>query len=123
MPSFKQLGLIEELTDAVNSLRYEEPSPVQQQTIPLLLKGIDLKAGAQTGTGKTAAFALPVLQKLHTKPSKTENPRALILAPTRELAMQICDDVTKYSQNLDLKIILFMHSLILMTFLMTSMLI
>ena len=103
--SFKKLGLTEKITSAVKSIGFETPTPVQEQVIPLLIKGIDVKAAAQTGTGKTAAFALPLLQKLQMKPIETNNPRTLILAPTRELATQIAGDIEKYSANLDLKIL------------------
>ena len=101
--SFKQLGLIDELLDAVKDLRFTEPTTIQAHSIPLALKNKDIQGSAQTGTGKTAAFALPILQKLHFKEAKDDNPKALILAPTRELAMQICEDVKDLSKYLDLK--------------------
>ncbi|MGH7598564.1 MAG: DEAD/DEAH box helicase [bacterium] len=85
--SFQQFGLHPDLLKAVHQLRYHEPTPIQQQAIPLALTGRDLIGCAQTGTGKTAAFALPILNKLH--PSRGGKIRALILTPTRELAAQI----------------------------------
>ena len=98
--SFKQLGLIDELLDAVKDLRFTEPTTIQAHSIPLALKNKDIQGSAQTGTGKTAAFALPILQKLHFKEVKDDKPKALILAPTRELAMQICEDVKDLSKYL-----------------------
>ena len=85
---FADLNLSEALLKALNDLKFEHPSPVQQETIPWLLKGRDLIGQAQTGTGKTAAFALPILEKIS---SKTLSPQALILAPTRELAIQVAE--------------------------------
>ena len=93
---FKALGLSEALVRAVSELGYTEPTPVQQQAIPVVLAGRDLLAGAQTGTGKTAGFVLPILQRLaETKAAagKSRRPiRALILTPTRELAAQVESD-------------------------------
>ncbi len=87
--SFQQFDLHFDLLKAIHQLGYQKPTPIQQQAIPLLLAGRDLIGCAQTGTGKTAAFALPILNKLHEKkPGRT---RALILTPTRELAAQIND--------------------------------
>jgi ATP-dependent RNA helicase RhlE len=85
--SFQQFGLHPDLLKAIHDLSYHEPTPIQQQAIPLALAGRDLIGCAQTGTGKTAAFALPILNKLH--PIKSAKIRALILTPTRELAAQI----------------------------------
>jgi ATP-dependent RNA helicase RhlE len=87
---FKALGLNSALIQAVRDMRYEQPTPVQAQAIPAILAGKDLIATAQTGTGKTAAFLLPILQKLLAEPRNTT--RALVVTPTRELAQQI-DDV------------------------------
>ncbi|MDZ7361244.1 MAG: DEAD/DEAH box helicase [candidate division KSB1 bacterium] len=85
--SFQQFGLHSDLLKAVQQMGYKEPTPIQQQAIPLALTGRDLIGCAQTGTGKTAAFALPILHRLH--PIRRAQIRALILTPTRELASQI----------------------------------
>jgi ATP-dependent RNA helicase RhlE len=95
--SFDQLGLTPELLHAVADQGYAEPTPVQAQAIPLVLEGRDLLAGAQTGTGKTAAFVLPMLQLLHASPRQGPRViRALILTPTRELALQVEESVRTY---------------------------
>src|SRR5580765_7542711 len=95
--SFDQLGLTPELLHAVADQGYTEPTPVQAQAIPLVLEGRDLLAGAQTGTGKTAAFVLPMLQILHASPRQGPRViRALILTPTRELALQVEESVRTY---------------------------
>ena len=100
--AFKALGLSDELVRAVAELGYTEPTPVQQQAIPLVLAGRDLLAGAQTGTGKTAGFVLPILHRLaQSKPAvgKSRHPvRALILTPTRELAAQVEESVRDYGK-------------------------
>jgi len=103
--TFKDLNLISQLQKAVEKQGYTEPTPIQAQTIPLLLEGKDVMGIAQTGTGKTAAFTLPILQGLfkNKKPLKPGFPRALILTPTRELAAQIEDSFKNYGQFLDLK--------------------
>ncbi len=104
--SFSQLGLIPELLKAVANQGYITPTPIQQQTIPLILQGKDILAGAQTGTGKTASFTLPLLQRLTetAKPlHKTPPVRAVILTPTRELAAQVHDNVKIYGQHLSLR--------------------
>ncbi len=105
---FDQLGLIAPLLQAVRELGYEQPTPVQEQAIPLVLAGRDLKAGAQTGTGKTAAFALPILQRLAPQASSSASParhpvRALILTPTRELAIQVEQSFRDYGKHLPLR--------------------
>lgn len=82
---FSDLGLPDHLLQTIAQVGYETPSPIQAQTIPILLQGHDLLGQAQTGTGKTAAFALPILAKLNTRDKSTQ---ALVLAPTRELAIQ-----------------------------------
>ncbi len=95
--SFDRLGLSPELLRAVAQQGYTEPTPVQLKAIPLVLEGRDLLAGAQTGTGKTAAFVLPMLQRLHaSRPSGPRVIRALILTPTRELALQVEESVRTY---------------------------
>ena len=103
--SFAALGLSEEIVRAVTERGYTEPTPIQAQAIPVVLSGRDLLAGAQTGTGKTAGFTLPILQRLSTtaKPATGKAPiRALILAPTRELAAQIEESVREYGKHLKL---------------------
>src|SRR3954452_8812626 len=91
--SFTELGLAPELLRAVADQGYTEPTPIQTEAIPLVLAGRDLMAGAQTGTGKTAAFVLPMLQRLGRptgdRRAARRGPRALVLAPTRELALQV----------------------------------
>jgi ATP-dependent RNA helicase RhlE len=102
--SFKSLGLIPELLKAVNVQGYTTPSPIQEKTIPIILEGKDVLASAQTGTGKTAGFTLPLLQTLDaTKKSNHRPIRALILTPTRELAAQVHDNVRDYSKFLDIR--------------------
>ena len=90
------MKLIKPILKAVTEAGFEKPSPIQEKTIPLLLEGRDLLGCAQTGTGKTAAFALPILQSL--SKTKSNNIRAMILTPTRELAIQINDNIEKYSK-------------------------
>ena len=102
--SFQQLGLKEDILKAVSEQGYKIPSAVQVDAIPAILGGRDIHAGAQTGTGKTAAFALPILHKLSSVPSDAVGPRALILAPTRELATQIFDNIKDYGRYLDLRV-------------------
>jgi ATP-dependent RNA helicase RhlE len=97
--SFQNLGLSENIVHAVQRMRYIEPSPIQSQAIPLLMQGKDLIASAQTGTGKTAAFLLPILSKLNTHQRKT---RCLILEPTRELAAQVIECLDDYTYFSDL---------------------
>ena len=84
--SFKKLGLSDELLNAIQEKGYSQTTPVQEKTIPYILQGLDILAGAQTGTGKTAAFALPILNRLQQSESKRRRIRALVLTPTRELA-------------------------------------
>ncbi len=104
--SFETLGLSAELRRAVTEQGYTEPTPVQQQAIPAILEGADLMARAQTGTGKTAGFTLPLLQKLNSALKKSgprRAVRALILTPTRELAAQVQESVLAYGKHLPLK--------------------
>ena len=96
---FNGLGLIDELSAAVAALGYEEPTPVQRETIPLLLAGRDLLGQAATGTGKTAAFALPMLQRLSREADARKQTGGLVLVPTRELAMQVAEAIHKYAQG------------------------
>jgi len=100
--SFEQLGIQAELLDAVAAEGYTSPTPIQARAIPVILEGRDVLGGAQTGTGKTAAFALPILQLLN-KGGKGRLPRALILTPTRELAAQVEESVRTYGRNLPLR--------------------
>ena len=103
--SFDALGLASELLRAVSEQGYSTPTPVQQEAIPLILAGRDVMAGAQTGTGKTAGFTLPLLQRLHeTQTRNRKRPlRALILTPTRELAAQVNQNVRTYGKYLPLR--------------------
>jgi len=101
--SFEQLGLRAELLRAVSAQGYTTPTPIQAQAIPVILKGRDVLGGAQTGTGKTAAFALPMLQMLSRRGGKSRRPRALILTPTRELAAQGAEFIETYGKNLRLR--------------------
>src|SRR4030095_5381114 len=106
--AFEQLGLIGPLARAVADLGYEKPTPIQEQAIPLVLAGRDLMAGAQTGTGKTAAFALPILQHFAPHATTSTSParhpvRALVLTPTRELAVQVYESFRDYSKHLPLR--------------------
>ena len=104
MNSFESLGLSKELLQAVEAEGYTSPTPVQVQSIPPLLAGKDVLGVAQTGTGKTAAFALPVLQAMSRSPPQgRRHIRALILSPTRELAAQIGERFSVYSKNLDIR--------------------
>lgn len=101
--NFEQLGLIKPILDALKTKGYEQPTPIQQKAIPPILEGKDLLGSAQTGTGKTAAFAIPILQNLTNKDVSRNQIKALILTPTRELAIQIQDNFQDYSTNLKLK--------------------
>jgi len=103
--SFAVLGMQESFCDVLARVGYVEPTPIQQQAIPHLLEGRDLLGIAQTGTGKTAAFALPILQRLLDENLRTEPrcPRALVLAPTRELVLQIREELDTFSQGTDLE--------------------
>ena len=95
--NFAELGLSDPLLQALAEIGYETPSPIQAQCIPILLDGHDLLGMAQTGTGKTAAFALPLLEQIDVKLAK---PQALILTPTRELAIQVAEALQSYAKNL-----------------------
>jgi ATP-dependent RNA helicase RhlE len=105
---FDELGLSPEILRAVHDAGYTEPTPIQQQAIPVVLQGLDLMGGAQTGTGKTAGFVLPMLQRLLRHANASSSParhpvRALILTPTRELAMQVHESVRTYSKHVPLR--------------------
>ena len=104
--SFTQLGLNSDILKAIKEQGYTEPTPIQKQAIPIILQKEDVLAAAQTGTGKTAGFTLPMLNLLSAKsPKKGKKPyvRALILTPTRELASQVAQNVEEYSQYLPIK--------------------
>jgi ATP-dependent RNA helicase RhlE len=101
--SFELLGLKPELLRAVSEKGYSTPSPIQSQAIPAVLSGRDLIAGAQTGTGKTAAFVLPILQRLTESQQSGRTPRALVLTPTRELAAQVAESARDYGKYVSLR--------------------
>ncbi len=96
-PGFEELGITGPVLKAIRDLGYETPSPIQAATIPTLLSGRDVVGMAQTGTGKTAAFALPVLERLDIS---QKTPQALVLAPTRELALQVCEAFESYASKM-----------------------
>ncbi len=104
-PSFASLSLDPRLLDALTALGYEEPTPIQQQSIPPLLEGRDVLAQAATGTGKTAAFALPILNAIAAEKTKGSGPVALILVPTRELAMQLAEAVHRYGKTIGVRVL------------------
>ncbi|GJQ34261.1 MAG: DEAD-box ATP-dependent RNA helicase CshA [Anaerolineaceae bacterium] len=98
---FSSLNLRDEIMQAITELGYSEPTPIQSGMIPLMLTGVDVVGQAQTGTGKTAAFALPILNNF----VKQKNPQALILAPTRELALQVADSMNEYGKHLHVRVL------------------
>src|SRR5438045_9673324 len=98
MPSFADLGLSQPLLEALNHLGYESPTPIQEQAIPELLAGHDVIGQAQTGTGKTAAFGLPLLAYLDPASSETQ---AVVLTPTRELCIQVTQALRSYAGHLE----------------------
>ena len=101
--SFTTLGLSPHLLDTLSAKGYSEPTPIQAQVIPLVLRGRDILGAAQTGTGKTAAFALPIIQKLiSATDSKQASARALVIVPTRELASQVAEAIRSYAEGLEL---------------------
>lgn len=101
--SFDRLNIIKEILDAIELKGYETPTDIQVAAIPAILAGKDVMAGAQTGTGKTASFAIPIIQSLLSLPS-SKAPRALVLAPTRELAKQVANNFVEYAHFTNLKI-------------------
>lgn len=102
--TFTSLGLSKALVKAVTEKGYETPSPIQEKAIPVILEGKDVLASAQTGTGKTAGFTLPILQNISEKKNPKYRPiKALVLTPTRELAAQVYDNVREYSTHLNIK--------------------
>jgi len=98
---FTSLNLRPELVQAITELGYSEPTPIQAAIIPIMLTGADVLGQAQTGTGKTAAFALPILQNF----KHQKQPQALVLAPTRELALQVADSMTEYGKHLNVRVL------------------
>jgi ATP-dependent RNA helicase RhlE len=106
MNKFKELHLKDSILTNITKAGFETPTPIQTKSIPLILKKVDLLGIAQTGTGKTAAFGLPIIQLLTDKPriQPGREPRVLILSPTRELSSQIYDNLKLYSQNLSLRL-------------------
>src|SRR6218665_2328370 len=106
IPTFEQLGLGPDLVEALSTLGYEEPTPIQRAALPPLIAGKDLLGIAATGTGKTAAFSLPLLQRLGV-PGKREpfSTSALVLVPTRELAMQVAEAIHRYGQKLGVSVL------------------
>ena len=104
-PTFASLSLDPRLLSALTALGYEEPTPIQQQAIPPLLEGRDVLAQAATGTGKTAAFALPILHAIEAEATKGSGPAALILVPTRELAMQLAEAVHRYGKTIGVRVL------------------
>jgi len=104
VPAFADLGLKPELVRALTALGYEEPTPIQAESIPPMLEGRDLLGQAATGTGKTAAFALPLLQRLHPG-ADADEPIALVLVPTRELAMQVSEAIHRYGKEMGARVL------------------
>src|SRR5688572_3372977 len=102
---FASLGLSKTLVSAVTALGYEEPTPIQREAIPVMLAGGDMLGQAATGTGKTAAFALPLLDSLSRTKAERGKPRALVLVPTRELAMQLAEALHKYAKGSNLAVV------------------
>ncbi len=99
-PGFGSLNLDPRVLAALSALGYEEPTPIQRSAIPHLLAGRDVLAQAATGTGKTAAFALPLLHGLRTDAAPRERTSALVLVPTRELAMQVAEAIYRYGKSI-----------------------
>ena len=104
--SFSDLGLSDELLKAISELGYETPTPIQEQSIPYVLMGRDILGSAQTGTGKTASFTLPMIDILANGRAKARMPRSLILAPTRELAAQVAENFEKFATHHNLSMAL-----------------
>src|SRR5688500_10492555 len=103
---FAALGLDPRLVDALTTLGYEEPTPIQREAIPILLQGGDVLGQAATGTGKTAAFSLPLLQRIAPEGGDgAREVRGFVLVPTRELAMQVAEAVHKYGRGLGVRVL------------------
>ena len=103
LKDFIQLGIVQPIIDALSAQGYSTPTPIQVQAIPAALNHSDILGTAQTGTGKTAAFAIPIIQHLILEPMHNRGIKALILTPTRELALQIDESIQSYSANIKLK--------------------
>jgi ATP-dependent RNA helicase DeaD len=105
--SFRDLGLHPDLLTALTDLGYEEPTPIQAEAIPVVVKGADVLGQAATGTGKTAAFALPILDRLAQSGAagKSQNPLAVVLVPTRELAIQVSEAMHKYGKRIGARVV------------------
>ena len=101
--SFELLGLRVELLKAVHSKGYTAPTPIQSKAIPVILGGRDILARAQTGTGKTDAFALPLVEFLSRRNGDGRHPRALVLTPTRELALQVGESIKAYARRVSMR--------------------
>ena len=104
--TFKELGIVDPILKALDAQGYTHPTPIQEQSIPILLKGKDLLGCAQTGTGKTAAFGIPIIQHLYNDKSETKGRRkikALVVTPTRELAIQISENFTAYGKHANIR--------------------
>src|SRR5271163_1708404 len=101
-PLFDDLGLSEPVLQAIAEMGYRHPTPIQEQAIPFVLMGRDLLGAAQTGTGKTAGFTLPLLDILSGSRARARMPRSLILEPTRELALQVAENFVQYGKYLKL---------------------
>ena len=102
MKSFKELGLSEQIQTAIDELGFDEPTPIQEQAIPELLDGHDVIGQAQTGTGKTAAFGLPLLQYLD---PESQELQAIVLTPTRELCIQVTQALRSYAEHMDIEVV------------------
>src|SRR6187397_2078120 len=102
MTAFKDLGLKQDVQLALDELGYEDPTPIQEQAIPELLAGHDVIGQAQTGTGKTAAFGLPLLQYIDPADKDTQ---AIVLTPTRELCIQVTQALRSYAEHLDVNVV------------------
>ena len=100
---FSELNIIQPILSSIDDAGYENPTEIQRESIPLVLDGYDMIGCAQTGTGKTASFAIPILQLLQEKPKQGKGIRTLVITPTRELAVQIEDNFKLYSKNLPIK--------------------
>ena len=97
--TFRDLGLSDPLLDAISAVGYENPTPIQEKSIPVVLMGRDVHGSAQTGTGKTASFTLPMIDILDSGRARARLPRSLILTPTRELAAQVAENFDQFAQN------------------------
>ena len=105
IPTFEELGLDAPLVEALSALGYEEPTPIQRAALPPLIAGKDLLGIAATGTGKTAAFSLPLLQRLTPGQRAPFSTSALVLVPTRELAMQVAEAIHRYGQKMGVSVL------------------